>query len=68
MITYRRNTLEQDVGWLLIWLVVVAMIVSLMVDFTEDQWLLDRRRDDAKLCLVYYTADGATGSQYGDCE
>lgn len=67
MIHYRRNTLERDVSWLLIWLLIITMIVCWSVDFAEGQWLIDRREGDA-LCVTYYTADGATGSRYGDCE
>lgn len=61
------SALERDVGLLFIWVIFIAMIVLLTVDFAEGQWLIDRRKDDAKLCLVYYTADGTTSGRYGDC-
>lgn len=67
VIRYRRNKVERDVAWLIIWVIFVAMMVLLTVDFGEGQWLIDGRTDDAHLCLTYYSADGAAGTRYGKC-
>ena len=68
MIRYRRNSVERDIAWLIIWVIFVAIVVLLTVDFGEGQWLIEGRKDDAQLCLTDYSADGAAGTRYGKCE